>query len=88
MARKAWTLTGIPPEIYAAIRKDMEELQLAEGGDDAVVDYISEIPLDVAKSLVGFKHDEINPHLTGGRFEVMARVVPKLKLLSRPFGGK
>jgi hypothetical protein len=44
----------------------MEELQLAEGGDDAGVDYIFEIPLKVAQSLVGFKHDENCAHLIGG----------------------
>jgi hypothetical protein len=51
----------------------MEAVQLARGGDDAMVDYIFEIPLTVAKSLVGFKHDEICAHLIGGRFEVMSR---------------
>jgi hypothetical protein len=37
----------------------MRALQLAEGGDAAEVDYLFEIHLGVAKSLVGFQHDEI-----------------------------
>jgi hypothetical protein len=76
---------GDPPENYAVIRKEMEALQLAEGGDDAGVDYLFEIPLEVAKSLVGFKHDEICAHLIGGRFEVMSRAAPNPRPLSRLF---
>jgi hypothetical protein len=53
-----------------------------------MVDYIFEIPLTVAKSLVGFKHDEICAHLIGGRFDVMARAAPKASPLSRLFGRK
>src|ERR1700723_2147432 len=65
----AQQVTLPPPETLAAIRNEMEALQLAEGGDAAGVDYLSEIPLGVAKSLVGFKHDEICTHLIGGCFD-------------------
>jgi hypothetical protein len=58
------------------------------GGDDAGVDYLFEIPLRVAKSLVGFKHDEMCPHLIGGRFAVMASVASTPGVLSRIFGRK
>jgi hypothetical protein len=85
---KGLEVDGVPPETYPAIRKEMEALQLAEGGDAAEVDYLFEIPLDVAKSLVGFKHDEMSPHLIGGRFQVMSRLAPKLSLLSRLVGRK
>ena len=71
------------------IRNGMEALQLAEGGDNAGVDYISEIPLDVAKSVVGFKHDEICPYIICGCFAVMSSVaVPTQSVLSRLFGRK
>jgi hypothetical protein len=85
---KGLDVDGNPPEVYPSIRKEMEASQLAKGGDKAEVDYIFEIPLEVAKSLVGFKHDEICPHIIGGRFEVMARAVPKANPLSRLFGRK
>jgi hypothetical protein len=85
---KGLEVDGDPPESYQATAKEMEALQLAEGGDKAEVDYISEIPLDVAKSLVGFKHDEICPHIIGGRFDVMARAAPKTTMLSQLFGRK
>jgi hypothetical protein len=86
---KGLDVDGNPPESLAAIRNEMEALQLAEGGDAAGVDYLSEIPLGVAKSLVGFKHDEICSHLIGGRFEVMSRAVaPARSVLSQLFGRK
>jgi hypothetical protein len=85
---KGLEVDGNPPETYPAIRKEKEKLQLAEGGDAAEVDHLFEIPLEVAKSLVGFKHDEICPHLIGGRFAVMSRVAPTPNVLSRIFGRK
>jgi hypothetical protein len=77
------SVKGNLPEVFPAIRKEMGELQLAEGGDDADVDYIFEIPLKVAQSIVGFKHDEDSPHLIGGIFHVMSQVPPKAGILSR-----
>jgi hypothetical protein len=85
---KGLQVDGNLPEVYPSTRKEMEASQLAKGGDNAEVDYIFEIPLGVAKSLVGFKHDEICVHLIGGRFEVMSRAPPKANPLSRLFGRK
>jgi hypothetical protein len=70
---KGLSVDGDLPTEFSAVRKEMEELQFAEGGDDAGVDYIFEIPLKVAQSLVGFKHDENCAHLIGGHFVVMSR---------------
>lgn len=80
---KGLVVDGDPPAALPAIRKEMEALQLAKGGDDAGVDYIFEIPLKVAKSLVGFKHDDDYVHVVEGRFMVMSRVAPTLNILSR-----
>jgi hypothetical protein len=74
---------GDVPEVFHTIRKEMEEVQQAEGGDNADVDYLFEIPLKVAQSLVGFKHDEDSAHLIGGIFHVMSRIPPKAGILSR-----
>ncbi len=68
---------GDLPESFAPARKAMEEKQRIEGGDNAGVDYIFEIPLLVAQSLVGFKHDEDCPFMTEGEFVVMARTALK-----------
>jgi hypothetical protein len=51
---------GDAPPDYAGTRDQFSAQQAAEGGADAGVDYYFEIPLAVAKSLVGFKHDELN----------------------------
>lgn len=64
---------GELPESYLPIRKQMELQQLEEGGDAAGVDYLFEIPLLVAKSLVGFKHDEDDPHLVDKQYIVLTR---------------
>ena len=57
------SVAGEVPRTLAEIQKEMEDLQLAEGGDDAGVDHIFEIPFKVAQSLLGFKHDEDPAHL-------------------------
>jgi len=71
---KGLTAIGNLPETLAPIQEEMQRLQLAEGGDEAGVDYIFEIPLNVAQDLVGFKHDEESAHLIDGHFHVMRRV--------------
>jgi len=80
---KGLSVEGNVPDVFPAIRKEMEDIQLAEGGDEADVDYIFEIPLKVAQSLVGFKHDEDCRHLIGGVFEIISHATPKAGILSR-----
>lgn len=63
---------GELPGSFPAIQQEMEQRQLAEGGANAGVDYIFEIPLKVAQSLVGFKHDE-DPRLLGKQFVELSR---------------
>lgn len=77
---------GEPPECTAAIRDDMEKAQLADGGDDADVDHIFEIPLQVARRLVGFKHDEECPHLVDNEFLVLAQKTERKSWLGRLLG--
>ena len=52
--RYAITVTGAPPGPFAAIRDDCAKKQLS----DKQVDWYFEIPLQLAKQLTGFKHDE------------------------------
>lgn len=77
---------GDLPECLASIRREMEEAQRAAGGDAAGVDHIFEIPLKVAQTLVGFKHDEVCPHMTEEQFVVLSRSTPKKGLIARLFG--
>ncbi len=52
---------GDLPASFESIKDDFFAQQNAEGGEDADVDYIFEIPLQVARSLCGYKHDEGSP---------------------------
>jgi hypothetical protein len=79
---------GELPDAFAAIQHEMEQLQLAEGGDNAGVDYIFEIPLKAAQSFVGFKHDEDCPHLVDKQFVALSRTGPAGGFLRRLFGKK
>ena len=83
---KGLATDGDLPACFPSIRRELEEAQRADGGDDADVDHIFEIPLKVAQSLVGFKHDEGCPHLVEGEFVVLSRAAPRKGLLSSLFG--
>jgi len=84
---KGLSVEGDVPECFASIKREMEEAQRAAGGDAAGVDHIFEIPLKVAQTLVGFKHDEVCPHLTEEQFVVLSRPAPKKGFISKLFGG-
>ena len=79
---KGLATEGDLPDCLASIRREMEDAQRAAGGDAAGVDYIFEIPLRVAQTLVGFKHDEV----TEEPFVVLSRAVPKKGFIQRLFG--
>ena len=83
---KGLSVDGHLPECFASIRHEMENAQRAAGGDAAGVDHIFEIPLKVAQALVGFKHDEVCPHMTEEQFVVLSRSAPKTGLIARLFG--
>jgi len=68
---KGLAIDGDLPDAFPAIRSEMEKLQLENGGDNADVDDLCEIPLKLAQSLVGFKHDEDTAHVLDNRFEVL-----------------
>lgn len=63
------TVTGDPPDILEAIKKKHIDEQVSEGGENAGVDLICEIPLDLAREIVGYKHDEYLPELKQVHFE-------------------
>lgn len=77
---------GDLPECFAAIRRELEEARCGAGGNVAGFDHVFDVPLEVAKMLVGFRHDEICPHLSGERFVVQSRRPPRRGLIARLFG--
>ena len=58
------------PEGFEALRRRRLDEQAAAGGSDADVDYVFSLPLDAAKLVTGFAHDETEPD---GGFAVLAR---------------
>jgi hypothetical protein len=73
---------GRLPDGYADIRARLAKVHTEAEGE---ADYVFEIPLEVAKDVVGFRHDEEKSHLVGGRFTVMSGPA-RAGLLARLFG--
>jgi hypothetical protein len=63
--------TGSLPPSYAAIRDRFTAQQQAEGGVKTEVDYLFEIPVVLAQSFVGFKHDAASPAFEAQGFEIL-----------------
>ena len=71
-------VNGQPPASFGAIRDRLFSEQAAAGGSKADVDCIFDIPVELAHSLVGFRHtDDGIPGLPKDAFEVLERTVPK-----------
>jgi hypothetical protein len=62
-------VAGKVPACYDEIRARLakEQADDEEGG----VDFIFDVPIEVAKQVVGYRHDEGSEQLVGGRFTVM-----------------
>lgn len=68
--------TGSLPDDYGPTKAHFAAHQEAEGGAKADVDLYFEIPLVLAQSRVGFKHDEVNAEDTDGSFDVLHDTSP------------
>ena len=84
-------VTGDPPSELEAIRRTAIANQDAEGGQQAGVDFLSDVPLDLAKAICGFKHDDDWPEGMGFSqlFRPRAAAAPKADgpgFLQRLFG--
>jgi hypothetical protein len=51
---------GQPPNEYYEIYRDMKFIQDNEGGEDAGVDYLFDVPVLLGYRLCGYRHDEIS----------------------------
>lgn len=52
-----FTVSGTPPAEFEAIRARLTEEQDSKGGKSSDVDYIFDVPVEVAYALTGFRHD-------------------------------
>jgi hypothetical protein len=63
---------GELPDAFAAIRAAMLAEQEGAGGENADVDYLFDVPVNLAAELTGFRHDQDVPGAEGEPFEVLA----------------
>jgi len=71
-ARAHLELEGDLPPALSAIRARLESEQEAAGGDTADVDYLFDVPVELAKAVTGFRHDEDVGGTEPPLFEVLA----------------
>ena len=66
--------SGALPPGFAAMAAVHKEAQAKAGGEKADVDHYFDIPLNAAKAITGFKHDEDIADVDYQRFEVLRQV--------------
>jgi hypothetical protein len=69
---KGLTEQGALPREYPPIRDRFVSLQEAEGGAEADVDFLFEIPAVLVPTLTGYKHDEPSPEFEAPGFESLS----------------
>ena len=72
---------GAPPALLDTIHTEMKASQDEEGGEDAQVDWLFEVPLMLVTALSGYRHDEAA--LLSGDTLVFTELVP-----ATPDGGR
>ncbi len=63
--------SGKVPKSYASLMEELVQKQKAESGENADVDHIFELPLELAKQLVGFRHDQETGDAGDGSYEIL-----------------
>lgn len=58
--------SGELPDQFDSIRSRLFAEQSATGGDDSDVDYVFDVPVEVASALTGFRHDQ---WIDGAKYE-------------------
>lgn len=69
-------VSGIAPDFFEPLKSEIYARQQAEGGEDADVDLIFDIPLEVVKRITYFKHDELTPELEDQEYTVLMCHLP------------
>ena len=80
---------GELPSAFASIRDRLSAEQRAAGGEDSDTDYFFDIPVELAMSFSGYRHDAETRGVTTDAFEVLesARSAPtKKSFFQRLFG--
>jgi hypothetical protein len=67
---------GTPPPLLDTIHTEMKATQDEQGGEDADVDCLFDVPLMLATALCGYRHDE--PALLSGETLAFTELVPAM----------
>jgi hypothetical protein len=67
-------ITGNPPQALERIQDQLTAEQNASGGEKSDVDFIYDIPAELAKELTGFRHDRDIPGTTDDPFQALEYV--------------
>ena len=68
-------VAGAPPAELEEIRRKLTQEQEAAGGEKADVDFIYDVPAEVAKSLTGFRHDQDIEGMVGEVYHILEPVL-------------
>ncbi len=80
--RKHLEVHGEPPPQFTTIRDELSAKDMPK-----VCDYLFDIPVETARSVAGYRHDEDVPGLSGEVFEVLeAATQKKPSFFKRLFG--
>jgi hypothetical protein len=75
--------SGTLPASFQSIADAHVAAQEADGGDEAEVDHYFRIPLEIARSIIGFKHDEEIPGLNYSGFDLLKDLDPARRVNRR-----
>ena len=70
---------GQPPPAFVEIRDRLMSEQEAAGGKKAGVDFVFDVPVELARAVTGYRHDQDIPELSSVAFEVLTRTHPQPK---------
>src|SRR5262249_6448576 len=69
------TTSGTLPDFFARVHAEALAQQAAEGGADAEVDCVFDVPLELARRITGFRHDG-SENVAAQHFEVLIESSP------------
>jgi hypothetical protein len=61
------------PAVFTSIRDRLKAAQDADGGEKSEGDCICDVPIELARELTGFRHDQDIPGIAGDAFHVLQR---------------
>ena len=81
-------IKGEAPSELTGLREQLFAKQKADGGENADVDHVYDVPAELARKLTGFRHDQDIPGVSGAVFEVLEPQRPSgpTRLLAQIFG--